>query len=165
MRTSVSLFLALFLAAFGPVFAGPDTQPGDTYFKGYLTNGQAERLEQSGDFKGAIQKFQEAQQLIASVSHDFPTWQPEVVNYRLNKIRADLERLSAKTGSAIPVIPAPSAAPAVPIPQATPSLRIPALEQLQHELEEQQRAIDELKQRLKKYEQRLNSRPETPSQA
>lgn len=124
-------FLLLILA--GLLFSGLTTtfaqqaagDVGELYFKGYLAFTQAERLEQSGDAQGAVQKLQEAQQTIATVARGFPSWQPEVVSYRLKMIEQALQRLAGKgvvaapgnTAVAPPVLgttPVPSAVGGVP---------------------------------------------------
>ncbi len=102
----------------GPNFATAQQAAGDAgeqYFKGYLAVNQAERLEQSGDVPGAIQKLQEAQQTIISVARGFPSWQPEVVNYRLKMIEQTLQRLAGKGTLPVGVI-TPVAQPPVTTP-------------------------------------------------
>ncbi|MCE9520008.1 MAG: tetratricopeptide repeat protein [Verrucomicrobia bacterium] len=84
----------------------PAGDAGDQYYKGYLVFTQAERLEQANDIPGAIQKLQEAQQMITGVARTFPAWQPEVVSYRLKMIEQTLQRLAGKGGQpAIGTIP------------------------------------------------------------
>lgn len=95
--------------------AGSDA--GEQYFKGYLTVNEADRLEKAGDTPGAIQKLQEAQQIISSVARTFPTWQPEVVGYRLKMIEQTLQRLGGKgaltTGVTVPAVQPNGATPTV----------------------------------------------------
>jgi len=98
---------------------------GEQYFKGYLSFTQAERLEQSGDVPGAVQKLQEAQQAIAGVARSFPSWQPEVVSYRLKMIEQSLQRLSGRGGAGTPatmagVPPVTTPAPTAGAPPAPP---------------------------------------------
>ncbi len=76
---------------------------GEQYFKGYLAFNEADRLEKSGDAPGAIQKLQEAQQTITTVARGFPSWQPEVVSYRLKMIELALQRLAGKGAPSTPV--------------------------------------------------------------
>lgn len=90
----------------GHAFAGqPEEEAGNLYFKGYLLKNDAERMEQAGDAAGAQAKFQEAEQIIASVARNYPNWQPEVVSYRLKMIEAALQRLASR--GALPAAPAP----------------------------------------------------------
>jgi Tfp pilus assembly protein PilF len=111
MRTILLILVGLMFSGLSSSFAQQAAgDVGEQYFKGYLSFTQAERLEQSGDAPGAIQKLQEAQQIISSVARGFPAWQPEVVSYRLKMIEQALQRLGGK--SVVPT--APGAAPVVP---------------------------------------------------
>jgi Tfp pilus assembly protein PilF len=96
---------------------------GEQYFKGYLAFTQSERLEQAGDVPGAVQKLQEAQLAIAGVARSFPSWQREVVSYRLKMIEQALQRLGGK-GAA--VAPAPAATGVAPQATSIPPLFPPA---------------------------------------
>jgi len=98
MRRKTSVFLPLLLVclhigALG-VFAQANNGAGDLFYKGYMLKTEAEKLEKAGDLKTAYSKFQQAQQVIGTVSQNYPEWQPEVVTYRLRLIEQALTRLS-----------------------------------------------------------------------
>ncbi|WP_156345299.1 hypothetical protein [Verrucomicrobium spinosum] len=79
MRTYLSLVLCWL--AIGPLAALAQSgggEAGELYFRGYMLKNEAEKLEQSNDLGGAQAKYEEARQLVAKVSQDFPQWQPEV---------------------------------------------------------------------------------------
>lgn len=80
--------------------AGGDA--GDLYFKGYLQFTESERMEKAGDLQNAYQKLIQAQQNIGTVARNSPTWQPEIVSYRLKMIEQALQRLSGAAATTIP---------------------------------------------------------------
>lgn len=118
MRSSAFLSVLFLALVAGHVFAQAGGEAGDQYFKGYLLKNDAERLEQAGDLATAQQKYQEAEQIIAGVARNYPTWQPEVVSYRLKMIEAALQRLATK--GATPMPPALGTLPAAPTYQPAP---------------------------------------------
>ncbi|MEI6535608.1 MAG: hypothetical protein WCN98_09735, partial [Verrucomicrobiaceae bacterium] len=133
---------------------GGDT--GDLYFKGYLQFTEAERMEKAGDLQNAYQKLVQAQQNIGLVARNSPSWQPEVVAYRLKMIEQALQRLS---GSAAPSIPAgtpPStggtAAPAGVAPVAAPGGLANPLDIINQQFQTMQRQNAEMQTKLKLYE-------------
>jgi phage shock protein A len=102
----------MFLSGLSVVSAQTGGDAGDLYFKGYLQFTEAERMEKSGDLQNAYQKLVQAQQNIGSVARTAPSWQPEIVSYRLKIIEQALQRLS---GASLPPIPAnPSSITASP---------------------------------------------------
>ncbi len=114
MRITLLILAGLLCSGFASLSAqqaGGDV--GEQYFKGYLAFTQSERLEQSGDSQGAVQKLQEAQQAISGVARNFPAWQPEVVSYRLKMIEQAMQRL---VGKGVVAIPAPTAGPPATMP-------------------------------------------------
>lgn len=109
--------------------AQSDNAAGDLFYKGYTLKSEAEKLEESGDIPGALTKYKEAQQLIGSVSQTYPSWNSEVVVYRLRMIEQAVARLqqivsgsaaaAPQQGSPAPAMMAPAPAPQ-PMPAATP---------------------------------------------
>jgi hypothetical protein len=81
----------------GPKDSGPDANakwaPEDEYLKAYISSNKAERLERVGDTAAAIEELLKARQIVDAIVRKFPSWHPEVVNFRLKIIKAALERL------------------------------------------------------------------------
>ena len=143
MRTVTTLILALFVLGLSALVAQTDNGAGDLFYKGFMLKSEAEKLEQAGDIRGAIEKFQQSQQAIAAVSQNFPAWQPEVVAYRLRLIEQSLTRLTQASApmappsapvapSQVPIygqpmVPAPGAPyPTLPAPGVVPAPTLPA---------------------------------------
>ncbi|MCU0777686.1 MAG: tetratricopeptide repeat protein [Akkermansiaceae bacterium] len=56
--------------------------PSDVYFQGYLAARSAEQLEAAGDFSGALEKLEKANQLFEAIRRYHPQWKPEMVGGR-----------------------------------------------------------------------------------
>jgi tetratricopeptide (TPR) repeat protein len=56
--------------------------PSDVYFQGYLAARSAEQLEAAGDFAGALEKLEKANQLFEAIRRYHPQWKPEMVGGR-----------------------------------------------------------------------------------
>lgn len=56
--------------------------PSDVYFQGYLAARSAEQLEAAGDFSGALEKLEKANQLFEAIRKYHPQWKPEMVQGR-----------------------------------------------------------------------------------
>jgi Flp pilus assembly protein TadD/predicted nucleic acid-binding Zn-ribbon protein len=59
--------------------------PSDVYFQGYLAARSAEQLESAGDFTGALEKLEKANQMFEAVRRFHPQWKPEMVGGRSQK--------------------------------------------------------------------------------
>lgn len=153
------------LSAFGQ--SGGDA--GDIYLKGYNLNSEAMRLEQTGDVRGAQEKYKQAYQLIATVAKNFPDWQPDVVIYRLKVLEQKLSQAAP-----LPVAPAYAPAPTYNVapaatqpgyqpipaapPQATPGAPVTAggmtnpLDMINQQFQALQQQNAQLQAQLKLYE-------------
>ena len=120
-RSLISLILAL-IASLMPAlsFAADDT--ADEYFKAYLMNNDGDRLAKDGDFRRALDKYQQAKTIFDSIGTNFPTWQPDVLKMRQQKLSSAIEDVQAKL-NAPPPPPAPAPAP---VPAPLPSGALPA---------------------------------------
>lgn len=174
---NLSLTLTLCWVSLGLLgaFGQSGGEAGDIYFKGYMLNNEAIRMEQAGDVRGAQDKYKQAYQLIASVAKNFPNWQPDVVIYRLKAIEQKLAQAAPSYNVApagtqpgyqpIPnYTPAPTATPPgyqpIPntLPQAAPT--VPAapggvsnpLDIISQQFQALQQQNDQLKAQLKLYE-------------
>ncbi len=103
--------------------------PDDQYIEVYQAIQQADQLKGTGRSDLARDKYQEAQTTLKKLQSTYPTWNPKLIQFRLNYVEAKLDPL-------LRLRPAAAAAPAAPAPETKPS---PALE----EKEGQIRALNE----------------------
>jgi len=87
--------LAMMLAAFGqaPRPAPAQFDPSDVYFQGYLAVRASEQLESAGDFVGALEKLEKANELFRAVSNYHPDWKPHMVEGRSAKTAETIGRV------------------------------------------------------------------------
>lgn len=120
------LFIVLtLLAAF--VLAAPAAQAqvidassevADQYFRGFVLNNEAAKLEAAGDFTLAQTKFKQAGEIMDSIALNYPAWQPEMRASRQQKIQDSLSRIQTRL-SQPQVAPAPAPQPTLaPTPAA-----------------------------------------------
>jgi tetratricopeptide (TPR) repeat protein/predicted nucleic acid-binding Zn-ribbon protein len=98
----VLLWLLLsFLAAAqsNPPVSPAQFDPSDVYFQGYLASRSAEQLEAAGDFQGALEKLERANQLFEAIRTYHPDWKSEMVSRRsentaetINRVRPQAEQ-------------------------------------------------------------------------
>jgi Tfp pilus assembly protein PilF len=93
--------------------AGPD----DQYLDIYNQILQADNLQQNGRAKEAAAKYLEAQKGLIMLKETHPTWNTEVVSFRLDYLSEQLQAL-AKAAPATPAPPPAAAAPAKPVTEA-----------------------------------------------
>lgn len=67
--------------------------PSDVYFQGYLAARSAEQLEAAGDFSGALEKLEKANQLFEAIRRYHPQWKPEMVGGRSVKTMEATSRI------------------------------------------------------------------------
>ena len=106
------------------------SEVADQYFRGFVLNNEAAKLEAAGDFTLAQTKFKQAGELMDSIARNHPTWQPEMRAARQQKIHDALMRLQAHTSAAqtSTSAPAPTAAPAAaPAAVTAPSATSPSV--------------------------------------
>lgn len=91
------------------------SEVADQYFRGFVLNNEAAKLETAGDFTLAQTKFKQAGEIMDSIARNYPTWQPEMRAARQQKILDALNRLQARTaqGAGAAVASAPATASAV----------------------------------------------------
>jgi tetratricopeptide (TPR) repeat protein len=70
--------------------------PSDAYFQAFLSVRSSEELESRGDFAGAMEKIQRAQQLFGTIRKFYPEWKPEMVTIRSEKTNEAVSRVSQK---------------------------------------------------------------------
>lgn len=70
--------------ALAQVPTGENFDPSDVYFQGYLAIRAAEQFEKDGDDVGALNKYQQAMDLLGSVGKFYPDWKSDMVRNRLD---------------------------------------------------------------------------------
>ena len=78
------LFLALNIAA-APLLRADSSDPSDLFLNAYMSVQKAQKLEEDGKYKLALQKYRYAASLLEQIRDKTPDWQPVIVSYRLNK--------------------------------------------------------------------------------
>lgn len=86
------LLAALFIT---PLIAAEGNDPSDQFLLAYQNFQQGERLEREGNSSEAIAKYHFAESVLLDLATTHPDWQKAVVDYRLHKVRDDLERIGA----------------------------------------------------------------------
>ena len=101
------------------------SEVADQYFRGFVLNNEAAKLEAAGDFTLAQTKFKQAGEIMDSIARNYPTWQPEMRTARQQKIQDALVRLQSRPAPAQAVAAAPTTAP-VPMAAPAPAMPMPA---------------------------------------
>lgn len=96
------------------------SEVADQYFRGFVLNNEAAKLETAGDFALAQTKFKQAGEIMDSIARNYPTWQPEMRAARQQKIHDSLSRLEARAAQTPMSTAAPAPAPA-PAPAMAPA--------------------------------------------
>lgn len=76
--------------------------PGDLFVSAYMAVQQGEKAEQGGDFRGALNKFRYAAEVLEMIGKKFPTWQPPIVNYRKQRTAEAMVRMEERVGKVGP---------------------------------------------------------------
>ena len=104
-------FLALGIAA-APVLRAQSSDPSDLFLNAYMSVQKAQKLEEDGKYKLALQKYRYAAGLLEQIRDKSPDWQPVIVTYRLNKTSEAIALLQKKIdvegpGSTVPEVETP----------------------------------------------------------
>ncbi len=89
-----------------------NSEAADQYFRGFVLNNEAAKLETAGDFTLAQSKFKQAGEIMESIARNYPMWQPEMRTARQQKIQDALTRLQVRSAAAPASTAATAAAPA-----------------------------------------------------
>ncbi len=76
-----------------PPVAPARFDPSDVYFQGYLAVRSAEQLEETGDFIGALEKLERADQLFDTIRKFHPDWKPAMVTGRSDRTTETIGRV------------------------------------------------------------------------
>ena len=95
MRYLHLLVFACFFSALQPARAQSPGDPSDLFLSVYTTVKDAEKAEQAGNFRGALAKYRYAAEMLDSIAKKDPTWKPEIVAFRKQRIAEALVRVQA----------------------------------------------------------------------
>ncbi len=76
----------------------PNFDPSDVYFQGYLAVRAGEQLEKDEDFVGALNKYQQANELFSSIEKFYPDWKVDMVKNRKDLTIKALTGVQEKAG-------------------------------------------------------------------
>lgn len=148
--------LALGLAA-APVLRAQDTDPSDLFLSAYMSVQKAQKQEEAGKFKLALQTYKYAATLLEQIRDKSPDWQPVIVNFRLGKTSEAIALLEKKIevmgpGPMNPEPPLPvQDNPGVSSSTPAPSVNTPsggdAVDQVRDEIQRMKEELDEWKKK------------------
>ncbi len=120
MRWRVTLICALVFSLALPLPPVRATTLQQDYLDIYLKLNDAERLERNGDFKGALEGFQDCYAKLHKIHVSNPDWERVLVNSRMDDCRAKINELEPKVDYTAPTpAAAPEAVSITPITQGT----------------------------------------------
>lgn len=99
--------------------AGPD----DQYLEIYNEILQADNSNQNGDSKDAAAQYLQLQSALQKFKADYPTWNPEVIDFRLGYVADQLRKLANFLPATHATTPAPALSPTASLEQQTAALR------------------------------------------
>ncbi len=74
--------------------------PSDVFFQGYLAVRAAEDMQRSGDFRGALEKLERANEMFGTIRKFYPQWKPDMVNGRADKTELAIKEVRPKAEAA-----------------------------------------------------------------
>lgn len=98
------------------------SEVADQYFRGFVMNNEAAKLESAGDLPQAMAKFRQAGEIMDSIARNYPGWQPEMRASRQQKIQDAIARIQGRLAQQ----QQQAASPATPI--VTPMAPAPVLQ-------------------------------------
>ncbi|MDG2123849.1 MAG: tetratricopeptide repeat protein, partial [Verrucomicrobiales bacterium] len=116
--TALALLGTLALPTDARAQANTKVDASDVYLQAYLNMQEAEKLEKKKDFNASYFKYQDASKLFDSVAQSFPTWNPQMVDFRRRRIREKISFLRSEHG----ITPTP----ADPTPTTTTTSSLPS---------------------------------------
>ncbi len=147
MMQAMKRFLAVLLLVLAAAVLSARAQTADDqYVRLYDVIQEADSLNGRGASSEALAKYIEALSALQKFQKAYPTWNGEVIKFRLEYLAAKVSELSSKTAAA----PVPSAQPAAaPAPKAPPADWEAQLSALRAEVQQLQAAKGLLEAKLK----------------
>ena len=97
MRKISALILVLLLSiAAAPILRAQSSDPSDAFLNAYMSVQKAQKFEEDGKYKLALQKYKYASGLLQQIRDKSPDWQPVIVTYRLGKTSEAIASLEKK---------------------------------------------------------------------
>ena len=81
-----------------------DSTAQSQFVDAFLTARKGDEDEKNGNLKGAIANFKTAANLLTRVKQTWPSWQPDIVEYRLKRTMESIERVQGQMGGAGPSV-------------------------------------------------------------
>lgn len=109
---------ALVIAISSPAQVAGTNEAADKFFSGYVLKNDAEKMEQEGNFPGALSLYQKMKQTFDDVAQTHPEWQSGMLSNRRALTDQAISRVQAKLSQ-------PAAAPVpsvVPVPAGVPTV-------------------------------------------
>ncbi len=100
MRYLLPIFLTCLFGVLQPLHAQNSTDPGDLFVNAYMAVQQADKMEQSGNLRGALSKLSYARDVLDTIGSRFPSWSPAILNYRKQRTAESIARISKDLGKA-----------------------------------------------------------------
>ena len=101
-RVILPVLFLLMSSLVEPLRAEAAADPGDLFVSAYMSVQQGEKAEQGGDFRGALNKFRYAAEVLEMIGKRFPAWQPPIVNYRKQRTAEAVVRMEERVGKVGP---------------------------------------------------------------
>ena len=168
----IRLLLSLILLC-GSVSSLLASDPSEQFLSAYQSFENGMKLERDGNTQEALKKYHFAESLLMEISTKSPTWQKDVVEYRLKKTREGLTRLQDLPASATTAtpgggvvadnatsnIPTGNDGPSITIvpPSAAPSAKGLSAAVASSEVRRLRRQIADLKEQLQQSQDALTS--------
>ena len=140
---AIILFALVFALATPTQVSAQNVDPSDAYMTAYLSCQDAAKLEQSGDLGKAGQKYASALQVFESIQREVPTWRPDMIKYRIGKIRESINQLGSRPVAAAPTSVGTYTPPVTPVAPVAPR-GTTLTEQIDHQLHTLQAQIQQL---------------------
>jgi hypothetical protein len=114
VRFAILMGLAGWMLAL-PLWAANAPSLPERYLVFYVGVNNAERAERHGDFKGALEKFEDCYTRLQKIQAADPDWEEALVLHRMSDVKSKILELGPKVNAAAPLAPMPFASP-LPLP-------------------------------------------------
>jgi hypothetical protein len=108
MRYLLPIFLAVLLGASPSLRAQASTEGSDIYLNAYLAVQDAAKMQQEGNLRGALSKYQLAMKGLEAVKREYPKFSPDIVSFRMQQTAEAIDALSKRVSSARGESPEPT---------------------------------------------------------
>ena len=149
----MKLFSITVLLLAGLLFPARAQQEADDKYIGiYGLMEQADKLVQTGDPAEALAAFSDAQRQLQQMQTQFPSWNPNIVAFRLNQVSDKIDELKSRQSALAAAVKLNAKATASLTTNATAAVNLPSsaeLDNLRAQLSAAQAANEQLQAKLK----------------